>query len=132
MKCSEVMKKRGAVAPQNESVRRIALLMGTHHSDTISLLNGDREVVGTVSKQDIIVRGVATGLDLNATHAIELAETPVLSVGVDDDTTVAEQKMVEAHAKRIDVVNALNEYQGEITLASLQSPAVPEAAAAAH
>jgi CBS domain-containing protein len=126
MKCSEAMNKGVVVARDNDSVRKVAELMDHHHIGFVPLINHEREIVGVVTDRDLVIRAVAHGLDVFHTSVIEVATHDVLTVGPDEDVSVAEQKMKDAKRSRIVVMGGGElgkDYQGVISLHDLGSKA---------
>jgi CBS domain-containing protein len=68
------------------------------------LVIADETLKGLVTDRDIVVRGIAKGLDPNNTPVAEIVSADPITVGADDDADTAVQRMREAAVRRLPVV----------------------------
>ena len=65
----------------------------------------DNRLKGMITDRDIVVKCLAAGGDPQQTKASELAEGKPVTVGADDDITVALQTMSQHRVRRLPVID---------------------------
>ena len=71
---------------------------------SLPILDGDH-LAGVVTDRDIVVRGVAEGLDPSSATVAEVATGAVVTVDVDDDAAEVARIMGERQVRRVPVVD---------------------------
>lgn len=71
---------------------------------SLPILDGDH-LGGVVTDRDIVVRGVAEGLDPSSTTVAEVATGAVVTVDVDDDAEAVARLMGERQVRRVPVLD---------------------------
>ncbi|RPE76911.1 CBS domain-containing protein [Vulcaniibacterium tengchongense] len=116
MKVSEIMTRDVCLAKPDEPIRRAAEMMEKMDVGSLPVTDGDR-LVGIVTDRDIVVRGLAHGLD---------AESPVREVMTkdikycyeDDDVDDVARNMADLEVRRLPVVNRDKRLVGFVSLAN--------------
>ena len=71
---------------------------------SLPILDGDH-LVGVVTDRDIVVRGIAEGLDPSSATVAEVATGAVVTVDVDDDAESVARVMGERQVRRVPVLD---------------------------
>ncbi|MHA6523998.1 CBS domain-containing protein [Tessaracoccus sp. G1721] len=71
---------------------------------SLPILDGDR-LAGVVTDRDIVVRGVADGLDPSSATVAEIATGDVVTADIDDDAEKVARVMGERQVRRVPVVD---------------------------
>ena len=87
-------------ATLTEAARRLRDL----NVGSLPILDGD-QLAGVVTDRDIVVRGVAEGLDPSSATVAEVATGAVVTVDVDDDAEEVARIMGERQIRRVPVVD---------------------------
>jgi CBS domain-containing protein len=105
-----------AIAPE-ATLRECAQLMRAQHVGTVVLVDpASSRPVGVVTDRDIIVEAVATGLDVTAMTAGDIAASPVACVGEELDLLAALARMREGGVRRLPVTGADGRLVGMLAL----------------
>lgn len=64
----------------------------------------DGKLAGVITDRDIVVRGVADGIDLSTTQVSDLASTETVTVSCEDSLQKAEELMVQRRVRRLFVL----------------------------
>lgn len=87
-------------ATLTEAARRLRDL----NVGSLPILDGD-QLTGVVTDRDIVVRGIAEGLDPSSATVAEVATGAVVTVDVDDDAAEVARIMGERQVRRVPVVD---------------------------
>ena len=71
---------------------------------SLPILDGDH-LLGVVTDRDIVVRGIAEGLDPSSSTVAEVATGAVVTVDVDDDAAEVARIMGERQVRRVPVLD---------------------------
>ncbi|AQP48393.1 hypothetical protein BW730_13655 [Tessaracoccus aquimaris] len=71
---------------------------------SMPVADGDT-IVGVVTDRDIVVSGIAAGLDVNTATVADIATTDVVTVGVDDSAEAVAAALAEHQIRRVPVVD---------------------------
>ncbi|WP_421730745.1 CBS domain-containing protein [Brevundimonas sp.] len=119
MKIRDVMSKDVHVARPGDSLRAVAERMASGDFGFIPVADGDR-LVGTLTDRDIVVRGVASGLGVEAT-VTQVMTANVTTVLDTDDLKVALDAMGGGKIRRLPVVDKHDRLVGVVSLGDLST-----------
>ena len=105
MKVRELMTKQPTTVGPDATLGEIATLMKQDDCGSIPVVEGGR-LVGIVTDRDIVVRGIAAGVDPKTQRVSRVMSSDPVTVGPDDDVTDAEKKMADRQIRRLPVVDA--------------------------
>lgn len=77
--------------------------LSQHDIGSMPVTDGD-ELIGVVTDRDIVVKGIAAGLDPATATVAEIATGEVVTVGVDHDATDVARILAEHQIRRVPVV----------------------------
>jgi CBS domain-containing protein len=103
MKVRELMTKQPATVEPDATLGEVATLMKQEDCGSIPVVEGGR-LVGIVTDRDIVVRGVAAGVDPKTQRVSKVMSSDPVTVGPDDDVAEAEKKMADRQIRRMPVV----------------------------
>ena len=117
MRCSEIMTKNVRTATRETSLREAAAIMRDGDLGAVPVV-AEGKLIGIVTDRDIVVRGVAEGLDAN-TAVGEVMTTELFTVTPDDFVFEAVRLMGDKQVRRIPVVGSSGELAGIIAMADV-------------
>lgn len=100
----DIMTRDPAIVETSETVSRAARRMASEGVGALPIKGEDHKLKGMLTDRDIVVKVLAEGKDPVALHAGELAQGDVVSVGPDEDVSVALEKMARHQLRRLPVV----------------------------
>jgi CBS domain-containing protein len=103
MKVSELMTKQPTTVAPDTTLGEVAVLMKQEDCGSIPVVEGGR-LVGIVTDRDIVVRGVAAGVDPKTQRVSKVMSSDPVTVGPDEDVVDAEKKMADRQIRRLPVV----------------------------
>ena len=103
MKVRELMTKQPTTVKADATLGEVATLMKQSDCGSIPVVEGGR-LVGIVTDRDIVVRGIAAGVDPKTQRISKVMSSDPVTVGPDDDVTDAEKKMADRQIRRLPVV----------------------------
>ncbi|MFI1825536.1 cyclic nucleotide-binding/CBS domain-containing protein [Streptomyces sp. NPDC020412] len=103
MRVSELMSSPAVTAAPSASLRSIAELMGVHGVGAV-VVTDSRPPIGIVTDRDLVLRGLACGLDPESA-ASAVMTTPVITLSVDDGTADAYRVYRRSGVRRLPVVD---------------------------
>ena len=103
MKVRELMTKQPTTVQPDARLGEVATLMKQEDCGSIPVVEGGR-LVGIVTDRDIVVRGIAAGMDPKTQRVSEVMSADPVVIGPDEDVTDAEKKMAERQVRRLPVV----------------------------
>lgn len=113
---SDFMTPHPTVVEVTDSLRSVAQTMATQDIGSVVVAEGGA-VVGIVTDRDLVVRGVAEGIGLDAPVG-QLATDDLVTVGPDDDVAKVIQIMRDQAVRRVPVVEG-ERAVGVITIGDL-------------
>ena len=117
MQVSEIMTRKVETAAPDDSIEQVARRMAELDVGSMPVCEG-RSIQGIVTDRDIVVRGVAQGLDRN-TPIRQVMTGQVESVRESDDLEDVHDRMSAAQVRRLPVVNDAGELVGIVALADV-------------
>jgi CBS domain-containing protein len=115
---TEVMTRGVRTMTPSDTVALAAQTMDELNVGAIPVCDGDR-LLGMVTDRDIVVRGVAQGLDGKSTPLSSVMSTGVRTVREDDDVNDVLSKMAGSQIRRLPVIDGNNRLVGIISLGDL-------------
>jgi CBS domain-containing protein len=116
---ADVMTEDVQVIEPQETLRHAAQLMGQLDIGVLPVCNG-RRLLGVLTDRDIVVRGVAAGLDPDQGCVSDAMTQQLLYCTPDQDTDEVLQKMGEHQVRRLPVIDAASkELVGIVSLGDL-------------
>ncbi len=117
MQIKESMTKQVITADSDSSLKEVAAKMEKCDVGCIPIVEGDR-LVGIITDRDIIIRGVAKGLDLTMHQAKEIMSTNLCIATPDMDDSTAAELMISNKIRRLPVLD-FDKLVGIVTLGDL-------------
>ena len=103
MKVRELMTKQPTSVEPDATLGEVATLMKQQDCGSIPVVEGGR-LVGIVTDRDIVVRGIAAGVDPRTQRVSKVMSSDPVTVGPEEDVTDAEKKMADRQVRRLPVV----------------------------
>ncbi|WP_134773767.1 CBS domain-containing protein [Ornithinimicrobium flavum] len=100
----DIMSTQVRTVSEDQSLVDAAVLMRDHSVGAVPVTAADGRLVGIVTDRDIVVSGVASGRDLAATAAGQLAQGIVSTVSPDEDIDRIVATMGDQQIKRLVVM----------------------------
>jgi CBS domain-containing protein len=100
----EIMSTEVHTVTEEQSLVDAAVLMRDHGVGAVPVTASDGRLVGIITDRDIVVAGVASGRDLAATAASQLAQGIVSTVSPDEDIDRIVATMGDQQIKRLVVM----------------------------
>ena len=117
-KVREVMTDTPRCVTPQTPVAEAARLMKSEDVGSLPILDGDK-VTGIVTDRDIVLHAVAEGKDPSGMPVREVASKELVTVGQDEDLSVALQRMASNQVRRIPVVDENERLVGIVTQADV-------------
>ena len=115
---ADIMSTNVQVIEPQDSLRRAAELMQELDVGALPVCDGDR-LLGMLTDRDITVRGVAQGLDPDATAVSDIMTTEVEFATADQDTAEVMRVMGDKQIRRMPVVDHDRRLVGIVSIADL-------------
>ena len=115
---AEIMSADVCTVEPQESLRRAAQLMQEHDIGALPVCQEQR-LLGMVTDRDIIVRGVADGLDADSTAVSDVMSSDVQCCRDDQDAQDVMRLMGDRQLRRLPVIDARHNLVGIVALADL-------------
>lgn len=119
MKVERVYTRDFVATPRTASLEEAARAMREFHVGALVVVDssdGEREVVGILTDRDLVVRGLAEGLDARRTRVEKIMAPVVASVPEDAELDEALGRMRAAGVRRLLVTKAHGEPAGIVSL----------------
>lgn len=124
---SELMTPHPTVVEVSDTLHAVAQTMATQDVGSLVVAEGGA-VVGIVTDRDLVVRGLAEGIGLDAPVG-QLATEELVTVGPDDDLAEVVRLMREKAVRRVPVVEG-DQAVGILSLGDLAQALDPDSALA--
>jgi len=118
MKAREVMTSNVECVSPDIGIFDIARKMKSLDVGFIPVCDNDR-LVGTITDRDIVIRGIAEGLDLDSTKARELMTSDVFYCFEDDNVEDVAHRMQEKEVRRMLILNRSKRLVGVVSIGDL-------------
>ncbi len=105
------------VKPETK-IYEIAKIMEKNHIGCVPVCDNQNSIVGIITDRDIILRSIACDKDVKTTKASDIMTSNVCTCELNDDISIAENKMATNQIRRIPVVDN-NKVIGMLTLGDL-------------
>ena len=103
MKVRELMTPQPTTVQPDATLGEVATLMKQQDCGSIPVVEAGR-LVGIVTDRDLVVRGIAAGVDPKTQSVSKVMSASPVTVSPDDDVTDAERKMADRQIRRLPVV----------------------------
>jgi CBS domain-containing protein len=103
MKVRELMTNKPTTVEPETTLGEVATLMKQEDCGSIPVVQGGR-LVGIVTDRDIVIRGIAAGVDPKTQRVSKVMSSDPVTVGPDEDIADAEKKMADRQIRRLPVV----------------------------
>jgi CBS domain-containing protein len=100
----EVMTPDPVLLSGSTTLTQAAQRMKEHHIGDVLVLDADEKLCGIVTDRDVVIRGVAEGLDLDSTSVEEICSHEIITVSPEDDIGAAVETMRDRAVRRLPVV----------------------------
>jgi len=117
MKISDVMSRDVQVARPDDTLQSVAQRMAEADIGSLPVEDGGR-IIGMVTDRDIVVRGVAKGVEAGATIS-QVMSSEVTCCRADDDLEDVSDKMADAQVRRLPVLDDGGRLVGVVALGDL-------------
>jgi CBS domain-containing protein len=131
MLCEEVMKREVEFVDPKERIERAARLMRDNDVGFLPVCDEKRQVVGTLTDRDIVVRGIAEGRD-GKDRVQDVMTDDVVGCQPTDDIRRAEQLMSEHKITRMLCLDDVGRLLGVLSLSDLAPYQEEEATSATY
>jgi CBS domain-containing protein len=106
MKCIDVTGTKPEILSEKDTIAHAASVMAEASVGFLPVCDADRKVLGVVTDRDIVVRGLAKGLDAAGTAVAAIMSSPAITCLAEADLEMAEDLMTEEHKSRVVLLNA--------------------------
>lgn len=118
MKVNEIMNTTVQSTTPLSSTKEAARQMHDIHVGCLTVMEGDR-LVGILTDRDICCKVTATGRDAGFTKVHEIMSTDVATCYADQEIEEAAQIMMDAHIRRLAVIDHENKINGFLSVDDL-------------
>ena len=118
MKVREVMSSRVRQISSSAMISEAADRMKTLHVGMLPVVE-NKDIVGTISERDIVVRAVSAGMNPRTTPVREVMTAGAVCCSAEDDVEGAAGIMEEKHARRLVVLDPDNTAIGILSVGDL-------------
>jgi len=118
-RCADVMKVVPQSVREDEPLRLAAEIMAAANIGFLPVCDDGGRVVGTITDRDIVVRGVAPGLDPDDRRVGDVMTRNVVACRPDDELSLAEQFMAHYQVSRLVVTDEDDVLEGVISLSDI-------------
>lgn len=125
MQVSEIMTRKVETAAPDDSLQQVAKRMAELDVGAMPVVGEGRAIEGIVTDRDIVVRGLARGLEPSASVR-EVMSAGVESVRESDDLEQVHDRMSAAQIRRLPVVNDAGDLVGIVALADVAQRDQPD------
>jgi len=111
----EVLKTGAITCTADLSLEEVAELMKANDVGCVVVVDEDQSPIGLVTDRDIVLRAVASGMDMDAPVESVMTES-VETLSEDRDVMEVAEKMSDEEVRRLPVVDASGKVVGVISL----------------
>ena len=104
MKVKDIMTEEVQVIHPDDSLQAAAQKMSSHDIGFLPVLEAD-QLVGVITDRDLVVRGIAQGMNSNAMLGRELMTSPVIYCFEDQDIKEVAKLMEESQIRRLVILS---------------------------
>jgi CBS domain-containing protein len=104
MKVKDIMTKEVQVIHPDDSLQAAAQKMSSHDIGFLPVLEAD-QLVGVITDRDLVLRGIAQGMNSNAMLGRELMTSPVIYCFEDQDIKEVAKLMEESQIRRLVILS---------------------------
>ncbi len=115
---ADVMSRDVRSMTPNDTLMQAARAMKDFNIGAVPVCDRDR-LVGMVTDRDLVVRGVAEDLDLQAAKLADIMSAHVRTVREGDDVTEVQSEMTRAKIRRMPVVDSQDHLVGIVSMGDL-------------
>jgi len=119
MKCIELMNANVETLSERDTVLRAATLMAEAGVGFLPICDERKRAIGVVTDRDLVIRGLAKGVDPRTTSAAMLMTSPAVTCLADADLRVAEELMERERKSRLVLTNFDGTVAGVLSVADL-------------
>jgi len=101
---SELMTAHPVTLANNTGLQKAAQAMRDNHIGDVVVTNPDGSLCGIVTDRDIVVRGIAEGVNPGSTTLDDICSRQLITVGPDEPVAAAVKAMEEHAIRRLPVV----------------------------
>lgn len=120
MKCRELMRSDVHVCFAEETVERAARIMRNQEIGFLPIVDSLKRLVGVVTDRDLVTRVLADGMSATTKVGEVMSDTVLVTVGPEDDVSIAESRMAREKKSRVVVVDEISRFvMGVISLSDV-------------
>lgn len=120
MKCRELMRSDVHVCFAEETVERAARIMRNQEIGFLPIVDSLKRLVGVVTDRDLVTRVLADGMPGTTKVGEVMSDTVLVTVGPEDDVSIAESRMAREKKSRVVVVDEISRFvMGVISLSDV-------------
>jgi CBS domain-containing protein len=124
MQVNQVMSINVRVAGPDDTLRKIAQTMAELDAGVLPVCDGQRPV-GIITDRDLVVRGLAAGLDPDAARVRDVMSHEVYFCYEEDDVEEVVESMAGWKVRRLPVLSADKKLVGIVSLGDISRDAAP-------
>jgi CBS domain-containing protein len=110
VKCRELMRSDVHVCFAEETVARAARIMRNQEIGFLPIVDSLKRLIGVVTDRDLVTRVVADGMPASTKVGEIMTDTLLVTVGPNDDITIAESRMAREKKSRVVVVDEVSRF----------------------
>lgn len=118
----DVMTPNPTCVSEKDDIREVARIMRDQDTGVVPVVDG-KKIVGLITDRDIVVRGLAEGVNVEQARVGQLMSKSVRSVREDQPVNDVLDLMSGAEIRRVPVVNQNNEIVGIVSMGDIASNA---------
>ncbi len=119
LKCRRIMAKKVTTAARDASIQEAAVALRDNDIGILPVVDSDGKLVGLVTDRDIVVRAVASGMDVTGTPVSEILTHELFTAGPEDFVFEVIRTMGEKQVRRIPIVDDEGVLVGIVSLADI-------------
>jgi len=109
---------------ETDRVENAARAMRDHDVGFLPVVDAHKRLTGVITDRDLVIRVMARGRSAARTRVREVMTTgPFATCGLDDDVSIAAERMAAAQVSRIVVLDAAERVAGVLSLSDLAARA---------
>ena len=119
MKCVDVASEYYETLSEGDSLARAAEVMAESGVGFLPICDAERKVLGVVTDRDLVIAGMAKGMDPTTTPATRIMSAPAITCLAEADLRVAEDLMSEERKARIVLIEEDGRLAGVVSIADI-------------